>query len=554
MTRIPLIAHRDPQGVVAYRGAEPIVASRFLSDVARTAERLPAVRYVTNLCTDRYRFSVAFAAALCRGQVSLLPPGTAPELLERLAQDYPDTQVLTDAEIDLEGAVGDEVDADGYHAAIPIIDGAQIAAIVFTSGSTGRPVPQSKSWGSLALGAAAAARALGLEGTRRFALLGTVPAQHMYGLEATVLFALRHGFAFHAARPLYPADVSAAVAQLPVPRGLVTTPVHLRALLGAGTPLPDLRMIVCATAPLSPELAVRAEMRYATALYEVYGFTEAGMVATRRTAHQVHWHTLPGVRMREQNGQVWFGGGHVGSEVAAADVLEPVDTHTFVLRGRGADLVNVAGKRTSLATLNHELTALDGVQDGVFYMPDDAAGPVVRTTAFVVAPALSREALLAELRRRIDAAFLPRPLYFVESLPRNATGKLTRDALAALAARCAAAGARRADAAVEASVRLVPGDHAVAQGHFPGDPIIPGAMLLDEVLRAARTRQGGALSDWDIAWAKFVSPARPGEELRIRLPSRARYELAFECLVGERTVARGLLRRRGHADARPAPQ
>jgi acyl-coenzyme A synthetase/AMP-(fatty) acid ligase len=475
-------------------------------------------------------------------------------MLERIARGYPGSHLLTDAEFDPSEVLG-ELRAEAYRAAIPLIDSARIAAIAFTSGSTGQPVPQPKSWGSLALGAAAEAPALALEGVPGLALLGTVPPQHMYGLESTVLLALRNGFAFHGGRPLYPADVRAALAQLPQPRGLVTTPVHLRALLSAGTPLPALRLIVCATAPLSGELALQAETHYATVLHEVYGFTEAGMVATRRTARERDWHTLPGVHLRERAGQVWFGGGHVGSEVAAADVLEPVDAHTFVLRGRGTDLVNVAGKRTSLTTLNHELTAIGGVQDGVFHMPDDAPGRAVRTMAFVVAPALSRGALLAELRRRIDPAFLPRPLYFVDALPRNATGKLTREALATLAAQCAAAGAPPANAAGEGgSVRLVPADHAVAQGHFPGDPIIPGAMLLEEVLRAAQARQGGALADWHIGWTKFASPARPGEELRIRLTPCAEHEVAFECLVGERTVASGLLRRRARPDARPPPR
>jgi acyl-coenzyme A synthetase/AMP-(fatty) acid ligase len=49
-----------------------------------------------------------------------------------------------------------------------------------------------------------------------------------------------------------------------------------------------------------------------------------------------------------------------------------------------------------------------------------------------VAPALTRQALLKALRRRIDPAFLPRPLCFVDSLPRNATSKLPREALATL--------------------------------------------------------------------------------------------------------------------------
>ncbi|MFX8164658.1 AMP-ligase, partial [Acinetobacter baumannii] len=86
----------------------------------------------------------------------------------------------------------------------------------------------------------------------------------------------------------------------------------------------------------------------------------------------------------------------------------------------------IAGKRSSLAYLNHQLNAIPGVVDGVFFMPDDAPPtphaygglPVTRLVALVVAPGLSAAAVLRALHERIDAAFLPRPLLFVEALPR----------------------------------------------------------------------------------------------------------------------------------------
>ena len=113
------------------------------------------------------------------------------------------------------------------------------------------------------------------------------------------------------------------------------------------------------------------------------------------------------------------------------------DAESFVLQGRNADLVNVAGKRSSLAYLNHHLNSIHGVKDGVFFMPDEIDARVTRLTAFVVAPGLSRQALIEQLRARVDPVYLPRPLYFVESLPRNATGKLPREVLLRFASDCA---------------------------------------------------------------------------------------------------------------------
>jgi acyl-coenzyme A synthetase/AMP-(fatty) acid ligase len=88
--------------------------------------------------------------------------------------------------------------------------------------------------------------------------------------------------------------------------------------------------------------------------------------------------------------------------------------------------------------LNQQLNAIAGVDDGVFFMPDEREGGVTRLMAFVVAPGLSHNAIAAALRDRVDAVFLPRPLYLVNSLPRNAVGKLPRETLLQLAAACAA--------------------------------------------------------------------------------------------------------------------
>ena len=125
--------------------------------------------------------------------------------------------------------------------------------------------------------------------------------------------------------------------------------------------------------------------------------------------------------------------GHVEWRVALSDVIELLPDNRFLLHGRHADLINIAGKRTSLAYLNHQLAAVPGVVDGAFFLPDDeGADGITRLTAFVVAPGLSARQITAALRQRIEAIFLPRPLVLVDELPRNSTGKLPRSALQAL--------------------------------------------------------------------------------------------------------------------------
>jgi len=197
---------------------------------------------------------------------------------------------------------------------------------------------------------------------------------------------------------------------------------------------PAADLLLCATAPLEAELAALAEARFGAGLLEIYGCTETGQMATRRTARETEWRTLPGIRVELRGAHAWASGGHIEQPTALGDVLEPLAPDRFLLRGRVADMVNIAGKRSSLAHLDAQLRAIDGVTDGVFYVPaEDPAGGVTRLAAFVVAPGLARETLLAALRQRIDAAFLPRPLVLLERLPRAASGKLPHAALRELA-------------------------------------------------------------------------------------------------------------------------
>jgi acyl-coenzyme A synthetase/AMP-(fatty) acid ligase len=440
MADIPLIRNFDAGAVFAYRDRRPIRVDEFLGEVRRLADLLPDRRCVVNLCADRYQFAVGLCAALLRRQVNLLPPNATPDLLKRLSLEYPSLYCLSD------GTVQPALQIETFlyrqtgntaSASIPRIPEEQVAVIGFTSGSTGQPTPHPRSWGALARSGLAEFEALGLAACRNMSVLGTVPQQHSYGLESTVLMVMQGGLAMHAGRPFFPSDVCAELEALPRPRGLVTTPVHLRVLLAEATELPAADFLLCATAPLSPQLAIEAETRFAAPLHEIYGCTEAGQVATRRPVQSQEWRALPGVSLHADGRGTWVKG-HVGREVLLADVIELRDPSTFVLHGRTADLINIAGKRTSLAHLNFHLNSIEGVKDGAFAMPEEDDGTVTRLMAFVVAPGLTGETILSALRERIDPAFLPRPLCLVEALPRNETGKLPRRAVDELVTRLAA--------------------------------------------------------------------------------------------------------------------
>lgn len=431
-----LISHTSLDATLAWRGGCEVTAAQFLRDVEFLASRFPDGQYVLNVCRDRYHFAVGFAAALVSGHVSLLPPTHTPETVRQMQAYAPDLFCLhdyPDCGIDLPQLSYVETDTEAVTSrSIPQIPGERLAAIVFTSGSTGTPMPHLKTWGGLVRNVQAQAAQLGFTGTSHV-VVGTVPPQHMYGFESTVLMPLQSGNALCSAHPFYPADICEALASVPAPRIFVSTPLHLRMLLESGLPLPEVATVLSATAMLPLSLAQKVEQRMEAPLHEIYGCTETGQIATRRTTQTAEWQLFPQVRLIPRSDRTWAEGGHIELPVALNDQLELVGTQRFLLHGRLQDLVNIAGKRSSLAHLNVQLTSIPGVLDGAFFMPDETSHEhVTRLAACVVAPSLDARSLLKALRERIDPVFLPRPLLFVDMLPRNSTGKLPREALKSL--------------------------------------------------------------------------------------------------------------------------
>ena len=436
MPTLPLVSHTSPDSIIAWRADGAVTLRHFLAEVSQLAASLPVGSHLLNMCSDRYRFSVGLAAAIVAGKISLLPSTHTPEVVRQIKDFAPDVFCLTDGEqctVDLpQLRYPAMATSQPGVVAVPQIDSRQRIAVLFTSGSTGTPQPHGKTWGALVSSVKAEASRLLLSHDTS-CIIGTVPPQHMYGFESTVLMAWQSGNALSHTQPFYPADIGQALAAVPTPRLLVSTPVHLRAMLEAELALPEIACVLSATAPLSAKLAQDIEARCHAPLMEIYGSTETGQIASRRTTQTAEWQLFPGVKLIAEANRVCAFGAHVETMTTMNDVIESIDKERFLLHGRLADLVNIAGKRHSIASLNHILNSIPGVLDGVFYMPDETDPyKVTRLAACVVAPGLDAPRLLAALRETIDPVFLPRPLLFVDELPRNPAGKLPRAELQAL--------------------------------------------------------------------------------------------------------------------------
>lgn len=393
------------------------------------ARRFHGVSHVVNLCEQRREFLAGFFGAAALGVTTLLPASRARDAVQGVLDTYRGCMLLENA--------GDRlpVSRDWSLSRIDASFPRERPSIVgFTSGSTGPPNPHAKFWPSIRTTTHLNSQAIDAvisrsTGRRTPWILGTVPPHHMYGMELTVLLPMLSDFGLHSGRPLFPADVASALLDIPEPRVLVSTPAHLRAIVNARVALPSTAVVISATAPMDQSLAKAVEDASGAPLLEMFGATETCILGHRKTSSEFDWTPYDGVRFsRLPDGTLvdapWF-----RETQRLADDIRTTEEGRFQLLGRSSDVIEVAGKRASLARIANEVLSIEGVRDAVVFQPSTPDRLVRRLVAFVVADDVPAEAVRAHLERSVDPVFVPRPIIFVESLPRTETGKLTAAAL-----------------------------------------------------------------------------------------------------------------------------
>ena len=514
------------------------------------ARRLDGVAMLVNLCATRIGFLVTWLAAWRAGCLQLLPPSGGPCDVAALAGEGGDggsvCLVVVDSPAELPPGLGADIRrlvhvpafasqpvrvADRDLTWAPDWDRPLVR--FYTSGSTGTPEPRLRSAAQLVRGAQLLGPRLdqeiegGLAALRR--IVCSVAPQHMFGVEASVMLPLVHGLAVFEGRPLLPADIGAA---FDAGRGAavgalwVATPLHLRALARCADRLANCRAVLTSTMALAADLAAEVEALVDAPVLEIYGSTETGALALRRTAQRSGWTPLPGVTVTPKADATVASGLHFPSPQQLADRTEPAPGGGFELLGRAGDLIKIAGRRASLAGLDRLLEGLPGCSDAVFYLPASGA-PTERMVLIHAGAPLDRQATLAWLRERIDPLFLPRALIRVDALPRAASGKLPRAALDAVYAGWRAA--RPNPVPISFEVR-VGADHPALPGHFPGRPIVPGVLLLDRVFAGLQQRSGARVGA--LRQVKFSAALLPGETAQARCaasgPGQMRIEVSVE--------------------------
>ncbi len=372
-----------------------------------------------NDCADRAAFATVLLAATHRGHACLLPGNSAPDALAQLGQHAPGAALVHD--------LGGQPFLPAGPAAVDLQPRfAQVVTTAFTSGSSGQPKAISKTWQAQAGVIDRMTELADDWGVAGANVVATVPPQHTFGLEMSVLMGLLGGWKVASNRPFYPTDIARTLARIPAPRVLITTPVHLRTLLSDASPLPDLAMVLSATAPLDTALARTTEVHFGCPVREIYGSTETGAIASRRTREGERWELLPRVVFSSTSDST-IEADHLPAGTRLPDQLEVHDARHFTLLGRPEGMLKVGGKRSSTSAVQQALLAIPGVRDAEVFILRERERPV----GLVVAPELGIAQLRRALARMIDPVFIPRPLRKVTAIPRNSTGKATRQGLLA---------------------------------------------------------------------------------------------------------------------------
>jgi acyl-coenzyme A synthetase/AMP-(fatty) acid ligase/3-hydroxymyristoyl/3-hydroxydecanoyl-(acyl carrier protein) dehydratase len=586
----PILAHHEPESLVAFGTAGDRSAERLRTDVARVAAVLPDTahddpREILCVATDRYHFAVALLAAWQRGHRVALPPNAQPELLRALADDPAISLVIHDTDemtgLDLRPLLAEECRATPAEplelAPLPAL---RRLVTVWTSGSTGEHQRHPKTAGQLFAEALTLAEHFGLagaelggEGAGRVRVVATVPSHHIYGLLFSVLVPLVSGGSFSRETPLHAGVVRATLVQTQADV-LVSVPAHLRALriLDVGQ-LPPLSRVFSSGAPLPPDTAKMLHERFGLAVTEVLGSTETGGIASRVSGPEIpgdpgsrqallarRWTPLPHVRVAvDLEGRLSVDSPFLPPEGPrpwlTADRVELFDDGTgpaFHHLGRVDGVVKIGGKRVALAEIERRLHEIEGVEDAAVSVVEVGGARGSETVALVVAPGLSPEHLRTELRRWLDPVVIPRRLRLVDALPREANGKLTRrrlleaiespkprvDTLECRAVELAEPDEDRAEYAV-----YVPRDLYCLRGHFRRAPIVPGVAQL-ELARSQTVARWPELGEARLAKVlrlKYLRPLRPGEHLRLLLERREPSRVEFRLVAGEDPVSVGSL-------------
>ncbi|PID63380.1 MAG: AMP-dependent synthetase [Gammaproteobacteria bacterium] len=389
-------------------------------------------------------------------------------------------------------------------------------------------------------------------------VLGTVSHQHIYGFLFRFAMPLLTGIA---ARERATLSWDGIREQLGHRTLLVSGPAHLSRLLAEDPwPLPP-ALVLSSGGPLAFEDITRAHAVLGSPPMEILGSTETGGVAWRQRRQQDDpWTALDTVSVaRGDDGALLVDSPYVPDSgfFAMGDGVDFESDGRFRLTGRLDDIVKLEGKRVSLARVEASLKALPEVRDAAVLVTRNGArerlGAIVElheagqlTLADSGAFRLARK-LMRDIGNAIEPIERPRRWRFLGHVPVSSQGKRDRQALARvfeeprlierLGAAITIVSPFRAELRFTAAADLPWFD-----GHFPGNPILPGVSQVHMATRLAEELWGVQPASFDVNRMKFNRVIRPGNSVLLSLSFRAdTRRLDFRFTAGDELASSGTI-------------
>lgn len=523
----------------------------FRNDVAAFRSHLPGGASETNRILlafeeDRYAFAVALISAWAQGLHVALPPNTRPQTIE-LIRDASRTQVIAhDGSfsrglhvVSLLPTVKTEALERGQapKPALHAWRSMDIAATLFSSGTTsGTSNAAPKTVAQLFTEARMLAQTLFMPHAR---VVSTVHPGHIYGLLYSVLAPLLAEGSFGQETPFFPQSIARDVRDYHADV-LVTVPAHLGTFVSISpADFEGLKRLLSSTAPLPHELAHQIQDRFHLDVTEVLGSSETGGMAVRNSPTEEEWSALPGVELEaDEEGRL-----RVDSPFICPTETRPYLTQErvrfvgkgFVHEGRWDRIVKIGGRRVSLPAMEAHILNYPTVQDAAIVVRDSQDLHTKRLYLAVVDPARDERALLHHFDERFERSVWPRRIVFVDSLPREANGKLQRTRLWALFEQNKndekhvdsvqwnlSTASTEFDAMQSAIFPLdVPSNYRWFKGHFDGHPLMAAAAQMYDLIAPAVQKYLGEGHVQHIQRIKFQQEIKPGDQLEVRLQGDA---------------------------------
>jgi acyl-coenzyme A synthetase/AMP-(fatty) acid ligase len=425
--------------------------------------------------------------------------------------------------------------------------------VLCTSGSSGQPKRIAKQWRQLA------AEIQALEQQWRWSetpacVLGSVSAQHMYGLPFRVLWPLCSGRSIERMQRVYPEALQQASLAHPASVWIVSPALLTRLgdALHWDALAPHMAQIFSSGGPLPAQAAQISAQRLRCDPTEIYGSSETGAVAHRRNGDA--WQPLPGAQVGvNADGALWIRAAWVddGGMFQSQDAVT-LDGSRFQLHGRLDRIVKIEEKRIALAALEQGLAGHGYVRETRLGM----IAPGRRLTALVALNALGRHALrnrgrkavIAELQAHMapqaPALAIPRHWRFVQELPWNAQGKLPQRDFESAATRPRSPILRGHEQQQRTAqdgdagngnhehrfALQVPLDLQQFNGHFAQVPVVPGVVQIGWAMDLAREHVCPTLGFQGMEALKFQRLMRPGDVVDLSLrwePARGKLYFDF---------------------------